>query len=295
MLHQSQTAEDGSSPISTLSEQSYCDVAQRTQETLRKLESLQAQLNQDADSPATVSACQPQPLHYVLPPGFLLSVVIPVYNEQSTICRVLGSVLSLPLPLEVLIVDDGSTDGTRHLLQQLQEQPPQLRVIFQECNRGKGSALRRGFAAARGSVVIVQDADLEYDPRDIPALIEPLAKDEADVVYGSRFLERRPSGSSLVHRLGNRLLTISSNLTTGLKLTDMETCYKAFRRELIDRIELEQDGFGFEVELTAKLAQQGVRLVERPISYDARGWDEGKKIGWRDAIHALRCILRYRK
>ncbi len=271
-------------------------VIQRTDQTLDRLESLQEQLISEPsveDLETSGAIHQPRELNYPLPADFLLSVVVPVYNERSTICRIVGSVFALPLPLEVIAVDDGSTDGTRDLLEELERQHPRLQVIYQACNRGKGNALRRGLAAAKGSVVIVQDADLEYDPQDIPAVIEPLVRGEADVVYGSRFLQRRWSGSSAVHRLGNRLLTTASNLATGWKLTDMETCYKAISREVLSKIELEQDGFGFEVELTAKLARQDVRVVERPISYDGRGWDEGKKIGWRDAIHAMYCIVRY--
>jgi glycosyltransferase involved in cell wall biosynthesis len=228
------------------------------------------------------------------PPEFLLSVVIPIYNERATLVRLIGSVVSLPVPLEIIAVDDGSTDGSRELLEQLKEQHPRLQVILQERNQGKGSALRRGFAESRGSHVIVQDADLEYNPRDIPALLLPLMDDEADVVYGSRFLGDHRTGSSWVHRFGNWGLTMLSNRATGLRLTDMETCYKLFRRDLLDNIHLEQNGFGFEVELTSKLARQGARFVERPISYNARKWGEGKKIGWRDALVAVYCICKYR-
>ena len=289
-------------PVDTIPPCVPCDEAvENIDPALDLLESLFTQLTTDVathpegeSSDYTQTALQPPELNYALPPDFFLSVVVPVYNEQSTICRVIGSIFALPLPLEVIAVDDGSTDGTAELLEELQAQLPHLHVIYQGRNLGKGSALRRGFAAAQGSIVVIQDADLEYDPRDIPSLVEPLAKNEADVVYGSRFLYPRRSGTSVVHRLGNRLLTSASNAVTGWRLTDMETGFKAFRRELLDQIDLEQDGFGIEVELTAKLAAQNVRLVEQPITYVARSWNEGKKIGWRDAVHALYCIVRYR-
>ncbi len=280
----------------------YDEVVEHTHQSLDRLESLFTQLTTDVathpegeSSDYTQTALQPPEFNYALPPEFFLSVVVPVYNEQATICRVIGSILALPLPLEVIAVDDGSTDGTGELLEKLEAQLPHLHVIYQGHNLGKGSALRRGFAAAQGSIVVIQDADLEYDPRDIPSLVEPVAKNEADVVYGSRFLQPRRSGTSVVHRLGNWLLTSASNVVTGWQLTDMETGFKAFRHELLDQISLEQDGFGVEVELTAKLAAQNVRILERPISYVARGWKDGKKIGWRDAVHALYCIVRYRR
>ena len=263
-----------------------CDIVAKAEASLDTIESLRQELVQEQRH----DFCPPG---LDFPPGFLLSVVIPVFNEQRTICRIVGSVLSLPIPLEIIAVDDGSTDGSRHVLEQLSEQHPRLQVILQPRNGGKGSALRRGFASARGSHVLVQDADLEYNPREIPGLIKPLIDGEADVVYGSRFLQRRWSGSSWVHRLGNWVLTQICNRVTGLRLTDMETCYKAFRRDLLDDFQLEQDGFGIEVELTAKLAQAGARFSERPISYEARNWEQGKKIGWRDAVHALRCMRRY--
>ena len=233
-------------------------------------------------------------LGYELPVGFCLSIVVPIYNEERTIERVISSLFALPLPVEVIAVDDGSTDGTCALLTKLNTQYPPLRVVFQESNQGKGAALRLGFSMATGSHIMVQDADLEYNPEDIPKLVEPLAKDEADVVYGSRFLEDNHKGSSFIHRFGNGVLTKASNYITGWDLTDMETCYKVMRRSLIQDMTLEQNGFGFEVELTAKLANVGARVVERPISYDARGWEDGKKIGWKDAVQAIYCICRYR-
>ena len=229
-----------------------------------------------------------------LPADFLLSVVVPIYNEQATVGRIIDTLYSLPLPIEVIAVDDGSTDGTVAELTRLNRRYPALKVCIQEQNCGKGAALRKGFEQATGSYVMVQDADLEYNPHDIPSLLEPLIHGAADVVYGSRFLDCRWQGSSYLHRLGNRVLTWCSNCMTGYSLTDMETCYKVVRRELLQQMELEQDRFGFEVELTAKLAQQKVRIVERPIAYAARDWDEGKKIGWRDGLRALQCIWRYR-
>jgi len=232
------------------------------------------------------------PPAYALPAGFLLSIVVPVYNEQQTIRQIVARLLALPLPLEIIVVDDCSTDGTRQVLREL-GQLRNVRLVFQPFNGGKGSALRKGFELARGDVVIVQDADLEYDPRDIPRLLAPIVQDRADVVYGSRFLHRRPAGSSLVHRWGNRLLTGLSNLTTGLRLTDMETCYKALRRGVLRDMPLRQDRFGFEPEITAKIARRGLRVVELPIGYQPRGWHEGKKIGLRDLWNAVYCIARY--
>ena len=264
------------------------DATQRTSATLDQLDVLQQELAQ-LEGQGEVK--EPG---YEIPADFLLSIVVPVYNERQTINRVVASLFELPLPVEVIAVDDGSTDGTCAMLTRLNREYPDLKVLFQESNRGKGAALRRGFSIASGSHLMVQDADLEYDPRDIPTLVEPLATGAADVVFGSRFLERRWVGSSLVHRVGNSMLTRASNWMTGWKLTDMETCYKVFRRDLLKGIQLEQNGFGFEVELTAKLARQDVRVVERPISYNARTWDEGKKIGWKDAVQALYCICHYR-
>lgn len=259
----------------------------RTLKTLDFIETLTHQFDEEIGLPVT-------PLNFEIPNDFLLSAVIPVFNEQQTICRVVGSLLALPLPIEIIVVDDGSTDDTCAVLTQLNRKHPTLRVLFQETNLGKGAALRRGFAAATGSHLIVQDADLEYDPRDIPGLVRALIEEDLDVVYGSRFLEARHEGSSALHRWGNHCLTQLSNWSTGWTLTDMETCYKLFRRDLLERFELEQNGFGFEVELTAKLAGEGARYGERPVSYHARGWEDGKKIHWRDGLNALWCLLRYR-
>lgn len=223
---------------------------------------------------------------------FTLSIVIPVYNEEATIARVIARVAALPLKTQIVVVDDCSADGTRSLLQKLTG-VAELKICFQETNQGKGAALRTGFAHTTGDFVVIQDADLEYDPRDIPKLLIPLLNDDADVVYGSRFLGDEQQDESLVHRMGNAMLTGASNLLNGLKLTDMETCYKAFTREVIDSIRIDQDRFGIEPEITAKLARRGFRFVEVPISYNGRGYAEGKKIGVKDLINAIYCIGRY--
>ncbi len=223
---------------------------------------------------------------------YLLSIVIPVYNEIDTIGRIITRVAALPLNLELVIVDDFSTDGTREVLEKLVGLP-NVQIILKGKNQGKGAALRTGFQYFSGDFVVVQDADLEYDPRDIPRLIQPLLKNEADVVYGSRFIGEELQDESWIHRAGNAFLTGASNLFSGLKLTDMETCYKAFTKDVIKNIEIEQDRFGIEPEITAKLARRGYRFVEVPISYDSRGYDEGKKIGVKDLINAIYCIGRY--
>jgi glycosyltransferase involved in cell wall biosynthesis len=224
----------------------------------------------------------------------LLSVVIPCFNERDTIERIVEAVLAAPVPdLEVIVVDDCSSDGTREILREKIE-PRVARVIFQERNRGKGAALRRGFEAASGDLVIVQDADLEYDPQDYPRLMEPILAGKADVVFGSRF-----SGGASVrvlyywHYVGNRLLTTLSNMLTNVNLSDMEVCYKVFRRDVLQRITIEEDRFGFEPEITAKVAKLGCRIYEVGISYSGRTYGEGKKIGWRDGVRAIWCILKY--
>ena len=231
-------------------------------------------------------------LGYDVPPGFKLSVVIPVYNEEATIRRILSRVLAQRLPMEVIIVDDHSVDMTRDVLRQL-EGHPNLKIVYKPQNEGKGAALRTGFEHATGDMVVVQDDDLEYDPRDIAPLLQPILENEADVVYGSRYLADGAENSSFVHRLGNGALTAASNFLTGMQLTDMETCYKVFRRDVIADFDIMQNRFGFEPEVTAKLARSGYRVVERPIGYVARDFEEGKKIGIRDGINALWCILRY--
>jgi len=229
------------------------------------------------------------------PPGtLLLTVVVPVFNERATFLTVLDSIRAVPIHKEILVVDDASTDGTRELLrEQVEGKIAGVRVFFQERNRGKGAALRRGFAEAQGEIVIVQDADLEYDPREYPRLLEPILAGKADVVYGSRFQAGAHRVIYFWHYVGNQVLTTLSNMFTDLNLTDMETCYKVFRREVIQGIPLKQDRFGFEPEVTAKVARRGWRIFEVPISYSGRSYAEGKKIGWKDGVQAIWCILRY--
>lgn len=234
-----------------------------------------------------------RPQYAPLLPGYSVSVVIPVFNEEATILKVVESVLRLPLNLEVLIVDDASRDGTRERLKAI-EQIESVRVLYHEVNQGKGAALRTGLAAANGDFIVVQDADLEYDSSEIVSLLMPLANGAADVVYGSRFIAGRPSGCSRLQYWGNRFLTGLSNQTLGLDLTDMETCYKAFSRWTIDSLELKENRFGFEPEVTAKLAHLGARIKEMPVTYRPRSWREGKKIGFADLFSALRCIVQYR-
>jgi glycosyltransferase involved in cell wall biosynthesis len=223
-----------------------------------------------------------------------ISVVIPCYNEVSTIEAILDAVRASEIrDKEIVVVDDSSTDGTRERLR-THEGEPGLLVIFHERNQGKGAALRTGFRAATGDVVIVQDADLEYDPKEYPKLLAPIRAGKADVVYGSRFA----GGEShrvlyFWHYAANKLLTLFSNMFTNLNLTDMETCYKAFRREVIQKIDLREDRFGFEPEVTAKVARMGCRIYEVGISYSGRTYAEGKKIGWRDGLRALWCVVRY--
>lgn len=221
-----------------------------------------------------------------------VSIVIPVYNERDTIAEIVRRVQAVGIHQEIVIVDDYSLDGTRDVLLELAQQSD-IRVLMHGYNRGKGAALRTAFAEVEGDVVMIQDADLEYDPQDYPKLLAPIERGETDVVYGSRFLENADQDPSRLHRFGNRLLTSLSNRLTGQRLTDMETCYKVFRREVVQEINFKQNRFGFEPEITAKLSRMGKQIVEVPISYDYRGYDEGKKIGLRDGINALWCILRY--
>ena len=221
-----------------------------------------------------------------------LSVVVPCYNEEGTIEELLRRVLASPWVHEVIVVDDGSTDRSRAILEAYEH--PQVRVHFQPRNMGKGAALRTGFGLATGEYVVVQDADLEYSPDDYGLLLQPLERGLADVVYGSRFQSGAPHRVLYFwHTVGNRLLTLFSNMMTDLNLTDMETCYKVFRREVIQAITVEEDRFGFEPEVTAKVAAMRVRVYEVGISYDGRTYAEGKKIGWRDGVRAIVCIVRY--
>jgi glycosyltransferase involved in cell wall biosynthesis len=226
-----------------------------------------------------------------------LSIVIPVYNEAATIRQIVDQVAAVDVGMdkEIVLVDDGSTDGTRDVLKDLAGRRPAWQVLFHERNRGKGAALRTGFAAVTGDIVLVQDADLEYDPKEYPLLLKPILEGRADVVFGSRFLG---GGSHRVlfywHSVGNKLLTMFSNIMTNLNLTDMEVCYKVFRREVLHAIQLKEDRFGFEAEITAKVARGHWRLYEVPVSYYGRSYTEGKKITWRDGVRALWCILKYR-
>ena len=223
-----------------------------------------------------------------------LSVVMPVYNERNTLREVISRVLAVPLDIELLCVDDGSADGSREILVELQATHPQIRVYLQPANMGKGAALRRGIQASTGDFVIIQDADLEYDPAEYPTLLEPLIQGRADVVYGSRFLGGGPHRVLYFwHSVGNSVLTLISNALTNMNMTDMETCYKVFRREIIQSIPLEEDRFGFEPEVTVKVAKRRLRVYEVGISYSGRTYAEGKKIGWRDGFRALWCLAKY--
>jgi glycosyltransferase involved in cell wall biosynthesis len=223
-----------------------------------------------------------------------LGVVMPVFNEAETIATVVAQVLAQPEVRELIVVDDCSTDGTWAALETISAGEPRLKLFRHEVNRGKGAALRTGFGKATAPVVIIQDADLEYDPREYAILLAPIRAGRADVVYGSRFLG---AGAHRVlyfwHAVGNRLLTTLSNMATNLNLSDMETCYKVFRREVLERISVQEDRFGFEPEITAKVGHLDVRIYEVPISYYGRTYAEGKKIGWRDGFSALRCIIKY--
>jgi glycosyltransferase involved in cell wall biosynthesis len=221
-----------------------------------------------------------------------LSVVIPAYNEIETVERLLRRVREVRLHLEVIVVDDGSTDGTRDLLQDLTDQGLIDVLVFQEVNQGKGAALRAGFERATGDIIAIQDADLEYDPLELPMLMEPILAGKADAVYGSRFLGGPHRVLFFWHMMGNRFLTLLSNMFTDLNLTDMETCYKVVQADLLKRLPLSANRFGFEPEVTARLARSRARIYEMPISYDGRSYAEGKKINWKDGVAAIYYILR---
>ena len=222
----------------------------------------------------------------------VVSIVVPAYNEVATAERLLRRVAAVPLTKEVIVVDDGSTDGTRELLGRLRDEGLVDQLLLHDRNRGKGAALRTGFAQARGDVVVVQDADLEYDPAEIPTLIVPIATGEADAVYGSRFLGGAHRVLYFWHQMGNKFLTLVSNLFTNLNLTDMETCYKVVRTELLQTLHLRANRFGIEPEITARLAQSRARVWEVPIAYAGRTYAEGKKIGWKDGVAAIWHIVR---
>ncbi len=222
-----------------------------------------------------------------------LSVIIPVYNEAETLDPIVAAVAAVPVEKEIILVDDGSTDGSREKLQQFENQDG-IRVLYHERNQGKGAAIRTGVAAAEGDLVIIQDADLEYDPREIPLLMQPILSGRADVVYGSRFMGAGPHRVLYFwHYLGNQLITLLSNMLTNLNLTDMETGYKLFRREVIQSITIEESRFGLEPEITAKVAKGHWRIYEIGISYSGRTYEEGKKIGWKDGLRAIWCVLKY--
>jgi len=220
-----------------------------------------------------------------------VSVVIPVYNEERTFEELLRRVRAVPIDKEIIVVDDGSTDGTRDLLAHVAS--GDTKVLFHDRNRGKGAALRTGFAVATGDIVAIQDADLEYDPQDLPRVIQPIVDGIADVTFGSRFIGTPRRALFFWHQMLNNALTLFSNMLNDLNITDMETCYKAFRRDIIKAITIEENRFGIEPELTAKVAKMNLRIYEVPVSYHGRTYDEGKKIGWKDGVQALYCILRY--
>jgi len=223
-----------------------------------------------------------------------LSVIMPVYDEINSLRVVIERVLSVPLEVELICVDDGSTDGSREVLAELQTQHSNLRVLLQPKNMGKGAALRRGIQEATGDFLIIQDADLEYDPAEYSSLLDPLIQGKADVVYGSRFLGGGPHRVLYFwHSVGNRLLTMLSNCLTDINLSDMETCYKVFRREIVQAIPIEENRFVFEPEITVKVAKRRLRIYEVGISYWGRTYEEGKKIGWKDGVRCLWCLLKY--
>lgn len=223
-----------------------------------------------------------------------LSVVIPAYNEEKTVAQVIDAVLSVPLVGEVIVVDDCSADRTARIVQAIADSDPKVRLLRHEVNQGKGAALRTGFQGASLPFVIVQDADLEYDPNEFPLVVQPLIDGDCDVCYGSRYLRDNPRRVlRFWHTMGNRFLTTLSNMVTDLYVTDMETCYKAFRREVIQNIKIEENRFGFEPEVTAKIARRKLRVMEVAVSYYPRSFSEGKHIGWKDGVRAIYCIFKY--
>jgi glycosyltransferase involved in cell wall biosynthesis len=223
-----------------------------------------------------------------------LSVVMPVYNERATVAKVIAEVLSQPSVAELIVVNDASSDGTREVLEELNSIDDRIRVFHHDKNQGKGAALRTGVAHATADVVIIQDADMEYDPAEYPVLLGPILRGKADAVFGSRFIGSQEHRVLYFwHSMGNRFLTLLSNMFTNLNLTDMETCYKAVRREILQSIAIQENRFGFEPEITAKLAKKGVRIYEVAVSYHGRTYAEGKKINWKDGFQAIWCILKY--
>ena len=232
---------------------------------------------------------------YKIPENFKLSVVIPVYNEKRWITEVLRRVRMVPIPKEIILVDDLSTDGTREMLVQFADE--NTKILYKEVNQGKGAALRDGFKLCTGSVIIIQDADLEYDPDDYPSLLQPIIENKADIVFGSRFIGEKHRVLYFWHMVTNKILTVLSNMLTNLNLTDMETCYKVFKKEVLEGMDLKSNRFGFEPEFTAKIAKKkkpAWRVFEVPVSYDGRTYEEGKKIGLKDGFNALYCIVRYK-
>lgn len=221
----------------------------------------------------------------------LLSIIMPVYNESETIAKIIEMVMKESTPKELIIIDDCSADGTREFLQSYSREG--VRILFHEINQGKGAAIRTGQQHASGDIVVIQDADLEYDPNDYSRLIRPILHNNADVVYGSRFIGEEKRVLYFWHSLGNKFLTLLSNMMTNLNLSDMETCYKAFRAETFKKITIESNAFGMEPELTAKVAKMGCRVYEVPISYHGRSYSEGKKITWRDGFTAIWCIIKF--
>jgi glycosyltransferase involved in cell wall biosynthesis len=230
---------------------------------------------------------------YPIPEGFVVSVVIPVYNEEHWVRELVRRVQQVPIPKEIILVDDCSTDGTHAILREFEQAGH--KVIYHRVNQGKGAALRTGFQHATGDVIIVQDADLEYDPAEYPKLLQPIIEGKADVVYGSRFIGDSHRVLYFWHMIGNKMLTLAANIFSNLNLTDMETCYKVFRREVLDGLNLKSNRFGFEPEFTVKIAKKTprLRIYEIPISYSGRTYEEGKKIGLKDALQAMYCIIRY--